>query len=59
MAAFKRGEMKQIKKNRESFKNNTDYTSILARNMGCDMRKNFDEPQEQIIEIRWEFFADF
>jgi hypothetical protein len=52
MAAFKRGEMKQIKKNRESFKNNTDYTSILARNMGCDMRKNFDEPQEQIIEIR-------
>lgn len=52
MANFKRAEMKQIKKNRENFKNNTDYTSMLARNMGFDMRTNFDEPGEQIVEIR-------
>lgn len=53
MALFKRDQMKQIKKNRENFKNITDYTAMLARNMGCGIsRSQFDEPKEQIIDIR-------
>lgn len=52
MTTFKRDLMKQVKKNRENFKNTTDYTSILAKNMGCNTRTQFDEPKEQIIDIR-------
>lgn len=48
--------MKQIRKNKDNFKNTTDYTSILAKNMGCDMKTQFDEPKEQIIEIRFVSF---
>lgn len=54
MAIFKRDQMKQIRKNQENFKSVNDYTTVLSKNMGGDkLRVQSDDPQEQIIEIRY------
>ncbi|KAI6196280.1 DNA polymerase epsilon catalytic subunit A [Aphelenchoides besseyi] len=52
MASFKRDQLKQIKKNQEHHKTVTDYTTMLAQNMGCDTGNQFGEPHEQITDIR-------